>query len=198
MAKQVIISISREYGSGGHEIAEKIAKRLDLKIYDHRLLDHMAEEMHVDSSYMKEFDEKPSIPFATRRVKGLSSSMEEHIAELQFDYLQKKAAEGESFVLVGRCGESVLKNNENLISIFILGDEDKKISRIMEKYQLKRSEAVLKIKKHDLYRRKYHNNYSKYKWGDSRGYNLCINSSKLGIDGTVEALLRYISQRCGE
>lgn len=195
MDRQLIISISREFGSGGHVIATEVADRLDLKLYDHNLLDHIAEEMEVDGSQLKKYDEKPRIHLTSRRVKGMSSSPEEHVAQMQFEYIRKKAEEGESFVLVGRCGESVLKGNENLITIFILGDEKSKVRRVMERFDLDEREARLKIRRHDIYRKRYHNSYSQYRWGDSRGYDLCINSTRLGVEATIEEILSYIVRR---
>lgn len=195
MGKQVIISISREYGSGGHVIAEKIAKEMGLPIYDRNMLDEIAEEKGVKAEHLKKFDEKPRIVAASRSVRGYSNSMQENVAEMQFEYLKKKADSGESFVVVGRCSETVLEDSENLISIFVLANRSDKVERIRDRYQLSVEDALAKMNRHDRNRKLYHNSYSLYRWGDSRGYDLCVNSSKLGIDGTKEMLKDYIEKR---
>ncbi len=100
---QLIIAISREFGSGGHEIATKIAEKLDIPMYDRNMLDHMAEKNNIDVEHLHKFDESRRIHGLTRTVRGYSSSPEEHIANLQFDFIKEKAASGESFVVVGRC-----------------------------------------------------------------------------------------------
>ena len=99
---QTIICIGREYGSGGHAIAEELAKRLGLKLYDHNILDEVAVEKGVDPETLRKYDEKPHKLFLSRSVKGYNNSAEVNVAYMQFDYLKKKAAEGESFVVVAR------------------------------------------------------------------------------------------------
>ncbi len=195
MGEQIIISINREYGSGGHVIAEMLAKDLDLPLYDRNLLDEIAKEKGINAEHYEEFDEKPKNPMFSRRVRGHSNSMEEHLAELQFEYLKKKADSGESFVVVGRCSETILKDNKNLVFIFVLADRNDKVSRIQEKYGLSVGEALSKMNRHDRNRRFYHNSHSSYRWGDSRGYDLCVNSSRMGIEGTAKMLERYIEHR---
>lgn len=195
MEKQIIISISREFGSDGHAIAKKVAKDLGLSLYDRNILDAIAEEKNMKVEHLEKFDEKPRNPILSRSVGGHSNSMEENLVKMQFEYLQKKADSGESFVVVGRCAETALKNKEGLISIFILGDKDAKVARVKEKYQLSDSEAALKMIRHDTKRKVYHNRYSNFKWGDSRGYDLCINSSKLGIADTASLIESYVKAR---
>lgn len=198
MAKQTIISVGREYGSAGHEIAEKLAKRLGFKFYDRNMLDEIAQEKNIEVKYLEKYEEKPRKLILSRTVKGYSNSLEEVIADMQFEYLQKKAATGESFVVVGRCAEEVLRDNEGLISIFILGDKEKKLARVMEKYQIGKDEALSKMARHDRNRKRYHNRHSDGKWGDSRSYDLCVNSSKLGVDKTVDILEEYVRKRIAD
>lgn len=195
MDKQIIISISREFGSGGHAIADQIAKEIGLPLYDRSILEDIANEKGIDKEYLEKFDERPKVPLVSRRVRGHSNSMEENLAEMQFEYLKKKADNGESFVVVGRCAETILKDQKGLISIFILGDRRDKISRVEQTYQLSEKEAVAKINRHDRKRKYYHNRYSQYRWGDSRSYDLCVNSSSLGIRGTTSMLMSYINTR---
>lgn len=198
MGKQYIISLGREFGSGGHAIAEILAKELNIPMYDKNVLDHIAEEKGMDVAHIEQFDEMPKNRLFTRRVAGHTNSLEEHVAEMQFEYIKKKADSGESFIIVGRCAETALKDRDGLISIFVLGDRECKIGRIMERYSLSREEAMSKMNRCDKKRKQYHNHYSDHKWGDSRTYDLCVNSSRLGVEKTAEMLLGYIKERTGE
>ena len=195
MEKQLIISVGRENGSGGHEIAEKLSGHYGIQLFDHNLLDEIAAKKNLNMEHLKGLDERRKNPLSSRTVRGFSSSPEENLLYLQFDFLRDKADSGESFVIVGRCSETILKQYDSLISIFVLGDRDKKIERVMRLYQLTESQAVRKIREKDMKRRRYHNSFCDKKWGDSRNYDISLNSSKLGIDGTVELLTDYIDRR---
>lgn len=196
--RQLIISVGREFGSGGHEIAEELSKRFHLPFYDYHLIGEIAAGKKIDVKTLERFDELPKIPFFSRTVKGYSNSPQENLANMQFDYLKKKAAAGESFVIVGRCSETILKGNPGLVSIFVLGDIEAKIRRVTEREQISRVEAEEMIARHDRKRKTYHNHYCRGKWGDSRNYDISINSSKLGVKGTVDVLEDYIKRRIAD
>ena len=195
MEKQLIISVGREYGSGGHEIAEKLAKHYGIQLLDHNLLDEIAAKKNVKMDHLRELDEKHKNPLSSRTVRGYSSSPEENMLYLQFDYLREKADSGESFVIVGRCSETILKQYDCMVSIFILADRDKRVERIMRLYHLTESQAAKKIREKDMNRRRYHNSFCVGKWGNCRNYDVSLNSSKLGIDGSVKLLTDYIDRR---
>lgn len=195
MEKQLIISIGREYGSGGHEIAEKLSMHYGIQLFDHNLLDEIAAKKNMNMDHLKEFDEKHKNLLSSRTVRGFSNSPEENLLYLQFDFLRDKADSGESFVIVGRCSETILKQYNSLISIFVIGDRDKRIERIMRLYHLTKSEAARKIREKDIQRRRYHNSFCTRKWGDCRNYDISVNSNKLGMDGTVDLLTTYIDKR---
>ena len=195
MEKQLIISVGREYGSGGHEIAEKLSGHYGIQLFDHNLLDEIAAKKNLNMEHLKGLDERRKNPLSSRTVRGFSSSPEENLLYLQFDFLRDKADSGESFVIVGRCSETILKQYDSLISIFVLGDRDKKIERVMRLYQLTESQAVRKIREKDMKRRRYHNSFCDKKWGDSRNYDISLNSSKLGFEKCVEAIKAYIAVR---
>lgn len=190
--KQTIVCVGREYGSGGHEIAKELAKRLNLKLYDHNILDEIALEKGVDPETLRKYDERPHKLFLSRSAKGHHSSAEVNIAYMQFDYLKNKAAQGESFVVVGRCAEGIFEDHPGMVSIFILGDKETKCKRIMELYHLSEQEALDKMKRHDDYRKRYHNNFCEDKWGDSRTYDICINSSLRGLEVTTNLLEDFV------
>ena len=130
----------------------------------------------------------------SRTVKGFNNSPEANVSKLQFDYLREKAAAGESFVIVGRCSESVLKEYDAMVSIFILGESEHKIERVMERHNLSRNAAQKLMQEKDYKRKRYHNSYCEGKWGDSRNYDISVNSSRLGVDKTVEVLVDFIDK----
>lgn len=195
MANQVIISIGREFGSAGHEIAQKLSEIYGFTLYDQDLLNQIASEYCLDERDLHGLDEKRKNPLLARTVLGMTNSPAENVANLQFDFLRRKADSGESFVVVGRCSDAILKGYPGFVSIFILGDMDKKIERIMKLYGLSRDKAQSFIEENDKKRKRYHNSHCDIKWGDSRGYDLSINSSKLGIDESVKLICRYIEAR---
>lgn len=193
--KQVIISIGREFGSAGHEIAERIAKRYGLSLYDHNLLREVADLHNVSCEELAIFDEMKHNKFLYRTVKGMSSSPADNVAMMQFNFLREKAEKGESFVVVGRCSETILKDYPGLISVFILGNMEDKVARVARLYQKTEKEAEKFIREKDKKRKKYHDSHCQTKWSDSHTYDLSLNSSTLGLEGSVEFLSAYIDRR---
>ncbi len=192
---QFIISVGREFGSGGRHIAEELAKRFNIPLYDRHLITEIAAKTGLTPEEIEKYNEKPKNHLLSRRVNGFSNSIEDNIAEMQFSFLREKAASGESFVVVGRCSETKLNDFKCLISLFILGDMSEKIKRVMNVYELTEDKAKALIDKKDRKRKRYHNYHCDGHWGDSRLYDLSINSSCLGIDGTIDTLEQYIKAR---
>lgn len=195
MKEQLILTIGREYGSGGREIAKKLAEHYGLTLYDNNLLKEVLSEKNISSAEFERYDEIQKRIGIYRSVRGIDSSPENSIAHMQFDFLRQKAEEGESFVVVGRCAETVLKEYPAMISIFVLGDKQEKIERIMRIYQVSSGKAERMMAENDNKRKRYHNSYCEGKWGDSRNYDISINSAKLGVDETVSILVDYIDAR---
>ena len=195
MDKQIIIALGREFGSGGHEAAEIIARRHNIPFLDHALLQNISEEKSIDLGILEKFDEQPKNIILSRTVAGYTNALEEHVARIQFDYIRSLADKGKSFVVVGRCAEYVLKDCPAMISVFVSGDRRSKCERIMSKYGLPEDEALHMMKRKDTTRKNYHNYYCDGKWGDSRNYDLCINSSMVGIDGVVDIIDYLIKNR---
>ena len=195
MEKQVIIAISREYGTSGHNIALGLAKRFDLPLYNRNLLDDIAAHKDVDVNNLHKYDERPRNMLISRTVNGMSNSPEEVIANFQFDYLKHKAQSGESFVVVGRCAEHVLREYPGLVKIFVLGDKEDKIRLVMEKRNVSEKDAASIMARHDKKRKAYHNYHCPIKWGDSRGYDVTINISRLGLEKTTDVLEQYVRMR---
>ena len=195
---QVIISVGREFGSGGKNIAEQLARRFNIPIYDRHLITEIANKTGLTPEEIEKYNEKPKNHLLSRRVNGYSNSIEDNIAEMQFNFIREKAASGESFVVVGRCSETKLRDFKCLVSLFILGDMDEKIKRVMNIYELSEDKAKAFIDKKDRKRKRYHNYHCDGHWGDSRLYDLSINSSRLGLDRTVDLLEEYSKSRMGE
>ncbi|MBQ7203055.1 MAG: cytidylate kinase-like family protein [Eubacterium sp.] len=195
MEKQLIISVSREYASGGHKIAELIAKHYDIPLHDKNMLDEIAAEKGVDLTSFAGADEKTRNVFTSRTVNGYNNSAESALANMQFDFLRERAMAGDSFVVCGRCSDYILKDNENLIKVFIIADEDVRYERACKVNECSVADAIKIVEKSDKRRREYHNQYCKTKWGDARNYDLCINSTRMGIEKTAEALIDYIDKR---
>ena len=192
MKEQIIVAIGREHGSGGHYIAELISKALGIKLYDKETIEAAVVNQGYSQELISQMDERPINFFASRRIGKFSNSIEVNVAERTFQMLRAKAAQGESFVVLGRCGEQVLKDNPNCISIFICGNPQFKLSRIMEKLGLDAEAAIEEIKTVDRSRKNYHNYYCDAKWGDARGYDMTVKSDVLGCEKTAEMLTGYI------
>lgn len=196
--KQLIITIGREFGSGGHVIGEMLSQRLHIGFYDSEIIQDLAEKQGIDPAVLSKYDEKPMRIFMNRNVRGYSASREEAVAQLQFQMIRDIAATGESFVLIGRCGETILSQYDGLIRLFVVGDMDARIARIMERKHVSHSDAHKMIRDTDKKRKAYHNYYSEGKWGDSRTYDMTINSTRLGLEGTADVLEQYIQKRRGQ
>jgi len=195
MEKQIIISICREHGSAGHEIATLLAKKLDVPVYDKNIFEEIGKTKGIDTNDISKYDEKPRRFFITRKVNGHSNSPEENVAELQFALLKSKAADGDSFVVVGRCADQLFRGMDGAISIFITGNMKEKVAHIMKSENRTEADAKKEIEKHDKRRRQYHDYFfPNSKWADSRSYDICVNSSLLGVEGTVEFLYDFINK----
>ena len=192
MKKQILVAIGREHGSGGHYIADLIARELGVKLYDEVSIEKEITSGGYSEELVSEMDEKPVNFFTSRRIGRFSNSLEVNVAEKTFAMVRSKAAEGESFVVIGRCGEQVLENNPNCISIFICGDPQFKLNRVMNKLGLNAEQAIEEIRNVDRSRKNYHNYYCDTKWGDARGHDLTVKSNVLGCERTVEMLVGYI------
>ena len=195
--KQIIIAIGREFGSGGHLVAKKLAEHYNIPLYSKELLDEVAKDGRYSKEVLERFDEKPmNFAFIPVPAGGTTISLEQDIAIRQFNFIRKKAnEEKESFVIVGRCAEEILSDNPNMISAFILGDKDTKTKRVMEREGVDEKTALSMMKKMDKMRKVYHNFYCESKWGDSRTYDICIKIGKVDVDTATDMIIKYIDSR---
>ncbi len=191
MDKQVIISVGRQYGSCGHIVAQRIAEKLNIDIYDRNILKDIAEKHDSDYDEMLKYDEKPRNLLFSKRRGEYNSSVEVETAKMQFDFLKEKADEGKSFVVIGRCAETVLKDYPNHISVFISADMDCRIKRVVEADHQTEREAKYTIARKDKKRRDYHDMHSEKAWGEAETYDLCLNISKMDIDTAADFIINY-------
>ena len=200
MSNNLVITIGREYGSGGREIGKKLAEKLGVKCYDRELLERAAKESGICEELFFNHDEKPTNSFLYSLVMdtyafGHSANIEmplnQKVFLAQFDTI-KKIAKEESCVIVGRCADYVLEDFENVINVFISAPVDYRAQNISKRRDVTVGKAKEIILKTDKKRSSYYNYYTNKRWGDTRSYNLCIDSSKLGVDGCVYLLLSYI------
>ncbi len=199
-----IVTIGRQFGSGGREIGEKVSEHFGIKCYDKELLSRAAKESGFCEEMIQNHDERPTNSFLYNLVMdtysfgyNASSFVDMPISHkvflAQFDTIKKIAQEGPC-VIVGRCADYALTDFDNVINLFIYGDEECKIKRIKERFDDVKTDDQARdmMNKKDKQRQSYYNYYSSKKWGRADSYDLCINSSVLGIDGTVKFILQYI------
>ena len=189
---QLIIAISREFGSGGKEIAALLSRTYGIPVYEKNILAKLGISREEDTSKFSSMDESPRWLIASRTVRGLTNSNEDMLAAMQFQFLEDEAAAGHSFIVLGHCAEEVLKGNPFLVTIFISADKEFKIPRIMEEHDLDRKEAIRMMKKHNRNRKAYHNYYCEHAWGDSRFYDLCLKTDVLGTRYCAVLIQDYI------
>ena len=201
MANQVI-TIGREFGSGGQYVGEELAKRLGVKLYDKELLQQAAKESGFCEEIFENHDEKPTNSFLyslvmdTYSANGYSTAsfldmpLNHKVFLAQFETI-RKIAERESCVIVGRCADYALAEHPNTINVFIKAEMDYRIKLIATRSNLTENKAKDMIIKQDKQRASYYNYYTSKKWGDARSYDLCLDCSKLGQDGCVDMILKF-------
>ena len=197
-----IYTIGREFGSGGKIIGEMLAKRLGVKLYDKELLQKAAKDSGFCEEIFENHDERPTSSFLYSLVMDTYSAgsyssapfldmpLNHKVFLAQFDSI-KKIAEQESCVIVGRCADYALSDNPDCLNIFIHADMDDRIKRVSKRLNITESKAKDQIQKKDKQRASYYNYYTSKKWGDSRSYDLTLNTSKLTPDECVEIIIKY-------
>jgi cytidylate kinase len=208
LADNISITIGRQFGSGGREIGVRVAEMLGARLYDKELIHLAAEKNGVNPDYLRRVDEKATNSllytlalgsnfFGTAMTFGYKPPLNDKLFLLQSDVIRRIANEG-SCVIIGRCADYVLREHTNRLSIFIYGDLPHRKARIMERHEgMSESAALDLINKTDKRRSSYYNFYTGNKWGKYDNYHLAINSSLLGIEGTV-ALIADCARRMVE
>ena len=192
----MVITISREYGSGGRQIGEQLAKELGFAFYDKDLLTIIAEKTGIKEDVLQKADEEAANPlFAPYYLPHLDpSSLNDRLFKMQAELIKEKAAT-ENCIIVGRCGNYILEDMENAIHVFIYADEEAKIVRTMERHQLNREEATKRMKKIDKQRRTYYQYYTEWRWARTEGFDIMLNSSALGVEATVAAIKAIVEAK---
>ena len=184
MAKR-IITISREFGSGGRFIGEEVAKKLGIAYYDKNIIGQIAEKSGLSPEYIQENAELSpkkglfAYAFSGRDITG--KSVEDMVYEAQRNIILD-LAEKEPCVIIGRNADYILKDRDDVLNVFIHGDMSEKIKRITGLYNVKEKEAVKMMADTDKRRRTNYNFYTDQNWGKASNYTLCLNSSQLGYD----------------
>lgn len=198
MTTKTVITIGRQYGSGGRIIGQRLASELGIKCYDKELLEHAANDSGICKELFENHDEKPTNSLLYSLVMdtysfGYSSAaftdmpMNHKVFLAQFDAIKKLAEEGPC-VMVGRCADYALADMKECMSVFIHADQSIRIKRIAERYNLTQNKAKDAMIKTDKSRSSYYNYYTNKRWGEASGYNLCVDSGLYGIDGSVQLI----------
>ena len=190
--KNIIITIGREFGSGGLDVAHELGKRLDIPVYDNELITKAAQDSGFSAEFFAQKDERRSF-FSFKAA--FSSSSEDYMSEsglfkMQCETIRRIAEQGPA-VIVGRCSNYVLRDLGNTIDIFLTSPVETRIRRIMERHSLSEEKAEALIQQKDKAREEYYNYYTFGNWGKASDYDLCIDSSILGIDGTADFIIDF-------
>ena len=184
MAKR-IITISREFGSGGRFIGEEVARKLGIAYYDKNIISQIAEESGLSPEYVQENAElspkKGVFAYALIGRDITGKSVEDMVYEAQRKVILE-LAEKEPCVIIGSNADYILRNRNDVLNVFIHGDMPEKIQRIRRLYSVKEQEAVKMMADTDKRRMTNYNYYTEQKWGKADNYTLCLNSSQLGYD----------------
>ncbi len=199
MAKKIVITIARQYGSGGREIGEKVAEMLGIPIFDKQLITDAAAKGNLNEEVIKKTDESAansllytlamgSNVVGTSMHFGYKMPINDKLFILQSEVIKSYAKEG-SCIIIGRCSDYVLREEENVFRLFIYGDLEHRKERVQSRHpELKSSQIIDVINKTDKRRASYYNFYTGNKWGRYDNYDMAINSSTLGIDETAELI----------
>lgn len=197
----MVITVGRQYGSGGREIGTMLAKKLGIAYYDDMLLKEAAKESGLCEELFHSFDERPKsflysiamdpYSFSVDHVTP-KGSIEQQVYLATYDTIKKLADKGPC-VLIGRCADYVLKDRSDVINLFITAPLENRIERVARRNNISKEEARNRIKRTDKSRASYYNYYSSKDWGDAKSYDLCVDSSMLGVEGTVELLEKLVT-----
>ena len=196
-----IITIGREFGSGGHLVGKRLAEKLNIPFYDKELLDHAAKNSGLCKEIFENQDERPTNSFLYSLVMDTYSAnvmndmpLNQKVFLAQFETIKKLAEEGPC-VIIGRCADYALEDDPRLLSVFVHADTDARVKRISQLYGLTPNKAKDRIRKNDKSRSSYYNYYTSKEWGAVDSYDLAVDSSLFGIDGCVDLILRAVETK---
>lgn len=195
-----IITIARGYGSGGKQIAIRLAGELGVKYYDRELI-RMASEQHgINEALFNLADETHSAnPFAKKYISTEIASPDSdaflsknNLFNMQADIIKKLADSGESCIIVGRCAHHILKDNPNVVKVFIHAELPRCIENVKEYNGVDDAEAKALIAKINKERAQYHRHFTNMEWNDARNYDVCLNTSKVSFEECVKIIVNYL------
>lgn len=197
--KNLIICVGRQIGCGGCEIAQLLAKDFGARLLDKELLDLAAKESGFSAKLFKKHDEHRGLLNSIFHFRGPVSSSSfyedklspEALFKFQSDAVRKAVSEGPC-VIIGRCADYVLRDMDNVVNIFVTANVEDRIERISKLKMCDRETARKLIEKNEEERAAYYNYYTGKKWGDSKSYDLCVNSSLMGIERTAEFIADFV------
>jgi len=191
----MVITLGRQHGSNGHLIAKKLAEELNYKCYDKEIVDEAASNSNFSREILDTYDEKRVSTYImpTPHYIGMSEGfrLNLQVVNAQFDTI-KKIAQKDNCIFVGRCADYVLRENKNILRVFIMGEKGFRIKTIMERKGLSEDQAKKLIKEVDKDRSSFYRYNTDQVWGESENYDLCIDSEKVGVDGAVAVIKAYI------
>ncbi len=196
MNGKIIINLGRQFGSGGKQVALELGRKLGIKVYDNELITKAAESSGFSPDVFKKKDEKRNLfPvssfFATQTFGSPKNYLNgENLFQIQSTVI-RDIAEKESAVIVGRCADYILRDMDCTVDVFITAPEENRIQMIMDRLNLSRDKAEDLIEKTDRKRETYYNYYTFGNWGVASNYDLCIDSSILGIEGTADYIIDF-------
>lgn len=197
MAKKVIITISRQYGSGGKIIGEKLAEELGIVCYDKLFLENITKKLGVSSAFFQDDNRGENGLYEVGSHGPLSKvaslSVNNKVFESAAKLIREIAAK-ESAVIVGRCGDYVLKDEENVLSLFIYADKKERLQRGIELYHLDPKDAEETIRRFDRKRANFYEFYTDRKWGALSNYSMTVNTSRMGIEQCVKYLAAIVKE----
>ena len=205
MAKtNMVITIGRQYGSGGREVGRRLASRLEIPYYDKEILSEASKDSGICEELFEDHDEKPTRSFLYSLVTGVQTHgnpstmymdmpLNHRIFLAQFDTIRRLAGNGPC-VVVGRCADYVLRDEKNVVNVFLKADLEHRIERAIER-GAEPSRAQDIVKRRDKERASYYNYYATTTWGDVNNYDLCLDTGKVGYDGAVDMIIAYIALR---
>ena len=191
---KIVVTVSREYGSGGRYVAKLLSEKLGVKFYDKEIVTKLAEETGLSEEYIEENEQKRGIlsTLENDQVTGLSNKDELFIKETE---LIKKLARKDSCVIVGRCADFILKNNRNVVKVFVYSDMEDKIKRATKFYGLDKEKAEKEIKNIDKQRANHYKYYTEREWKEYSNYDICINSDTFGVERSADIIYDMIQNR---
>lgn len=193
-----VITISRQYGSGGRFVGRKLAEKLGIPFYDNELISMAAKESGFAESLFENAEKNTTYSllyslsmFGTSTGGMYGLPLSDKVFLIQSDIIKQIAEKGPC-VIVGRCADYVLRERDDVIHFFLYSDIESRINRSMKYYGLEEKKAREAIEKTDKKRAAYYNYYTGERWGETKNYNLSLNTDSVGIDGCVDILAKYV------